>query len=98
MTPVCHQRALSMGHSSRRRSGTRRQIDVAAAQEIVQSADPIPAIAVGLDHQPMLTALNRMAVVLRQKIDQELAVLGMLLVEADRERDFSRLRIEIMHN
>src|SRR6185436_18856908 len=60
-------------------------IDVAAFQQVIQSATAIPAIAVGLQHQRVLAVLAGAAVIFREQVDQELALLAL---EADREGDF----------
>ena len=50
-----------------------RLIGLGATQQIIQSADAKPAVAIALDDQPMLAALVGAAVVLAQEIDQQLA-------------------------
>ena len=42
----------------------RRLVGLGAAQQIIQSADAIPAVAIALDDQPVLAALVGAAVVL----------------------------------
>jgi len=68
--------------------------DVAALQEIVQASDPIPAISVAFDDQSVAAALIRLAVILRQQIDEKLAGVAR---KARCERDFARFFIEIVH-
>ena len=41
-----------------------RLIDVVAPEEIVEPADPVPPVAIGFDHQPVLPALVGMTVIL----------------------------------
>src|SRR5437879_3912176 len=108
MTLVCHQGARCV--TSSEAGGSRISwnatsspsvaclpVDLAAPQEIVQPADPIPPITIGLDHEAMLAALVGAAVILGQEIDQELAVFGILFVQADGESDLMRLCIEVVN-
>jgi len=45
-------------------------VDIAPLQQIIQPADPVPAIPVRLQHDSVLAALVGVAVVLREKVDQ----------------------------
>ena len=42
--------------------------DVAALQQIIQATDPVPAIAVGLQEQPVLAAGVRTTVIFAQQV------------------------------
>src|SRR5262249_61758741 len=74
-----------------------RLADAPARNQMVHPADADPPIAIGLDHEPMLAVLVGVAVLFAQQIDEELALLGMFLLESDRKRDLARLRIEIVY-
>ena len=68
-----------------------------APEEIVEPADPVPPVAIGFDHQPVLPALVGMTVILGQKVDQHHPVLGILPVQPDRKCDLMRLGIEVVN-
>src|SRR5512144_407537 len=69
-------------------------VDLAAAEEIIQAADAVPAIAMRFDDEPMLAVLVAVAVFVAQEVDQHPAVLAL---DADAERDLLRLGGEIVH-
>ena len=58
-------------------------------KEMVQPTDPIPPIAIGFDNDLMLARIVRMAVILRQEIDQQLARFGICPVQPGRKRHFT---------
>src|ERR1700686_666007 len=60
---------------SRRMTGfaCRVGVDVGAFEQIVETADAIPAISVGFEQQRVLAGLIGLAVVFRQQVDQKLA-------------------------
>src|SRR5262245_36131432 len=66
-----------------------RLVDVRSPQQIVQSADAIPAIAIALDDQPMLAVLAGTAVLLGQEVDQQRAL--PLVRETNCKTDLMRL-------
>ncbi len=69
-------------------------VDIASLQQIVQPADAIPAITVGLQHQRVPAARVGVAVVFRKQVDQELSrVTG----KPGGECDFTRRVVEIVH-
>src|SRR5580704_18427410 len=70
------------------------RIDVAALEEIIEPADAVPAISIAFHHQPVAAAFVGAAVILAQKIDQQLAGFA---GQPDRKRDLARLLIEIVH-
>ena len=59
--------------------------DAPALEQIVETADSVPAITIGFDHQPVLAVFAGMAVIFREQVDQQLAVFGIVAVEPDRE-------------
>src|SRR6266511_4902675 len=66
---------------------------IAALEQIVEPADPIPAIAVSLEADAMLAALAGAAVLAREQIDQELSLLA---GKPGRELHLARLAGEIV--
>src|SRR5689334_1586420 len=52
--------------------------DIGSLQEVVEAADPVPAITVTLDHNPMLAVLTRTAVIGAEEIDQHDATFPLL--------------------
>ena len=68
--------------------------DIAPFQQIVQAADPIPAITVGLDHQVMFSGRIGLAVILRSRLTRSCPALS---CNPDRERDLARLGVEIVN-
>jgi hypothetical protein len=74
-----------------------RLIDIGAPKQIVQPADAEPPIAISLDHQPMPAVLVRAAVILCQKIDQKVAVFGVLALQPDGKCDLVRFGIEVVN-
>src|SRR5262245_32882618 len=69
-------------------------VDLAAAKQVVQPADPVPAIPVAFDHHAMAAAVVGTAVILGQEVDQQLAVLRL---DPDGETDLARLGVEVVH-
>src|SRR5258705_12203205 len=69
-------------------------IDVAAFQEVVEAADPIPSVAVAFQHQRVSVPLISVAVILGQQIDQKLAGLA---GKPGSKRKLPWLLVEIMH-
>ncbi len=61
----------------------RRDVDFGSAQKIIEAADAVPPVSIAFDHKAMAAALVGAAVVFRQKVDQQLAMLGVLALEAD---------------
>src|SRR6266542_6717067 len=78
-----HEAALSAGL----------HVDIAALEQIIQAPDAIPAIAVWLQHQPVLAVVARMAVIVRQEIDEQAAALAF---QPGRKGDLTRTGIEIV--
>ena len=70
-------------------------IDIAALQQIIEAADAVPAVAIGLEQQRVPAALVGAAVVLGQEIDQQLAGFTR---KSDGERDLARLLVQVMDN
>src|SRR3982074_555290 len=70
-------------------------IDIAPPQQIIHAADAVPAVAVGFDHHVVLAVRAGATVVLRQEVDQQVAVLRLAL-QADREGDLVRLGVEVV--
>ncbi len=68
-------------------------IDIAALQQIIEAADAVPAVAIGLEQQRVPAALVGAAVVLGQEIDQQLAGFTR---KSDGERDLARLLVQVM--
>src|SRR3954453_20856337 len=68
-------------------------VDVAALQEIIETADAVPAIAVGLEQQFVAAALVGLAVVFREQVHKRLAGLA---GNSHAKREFARLLIEVM--
>ena len=64
-------------------------IDVAAFQEVVEAADPIPSVAVAFQHQRVSVPLISVAVILGQQIDQKLAGLAGKPGSKENSRGFS---------
>jgi hypothetical protein len=58
------------------RPSRRIRIDLAALQEIIESAGAIPAVSVSLDQQRVPAVLVGAAVIFGQEIDEELAGLA----------------------
>jgi hypothetical protein len=58
-------------------------LDVATPKQIIQTADAVPAVSIGLHQEPMLPFLIGAAVLFGQEIDQQVTVVGMLAVQAD---------------
>ena len=49
-------------------------IDISSAQQIVESADPVPSVAVAFQDNPVFAGFVSATVVLSKKIDQQLAL------------------------
>src|SRR5206468_1939743 len=67
------RRNSSISTSPRTLVTPRRLVDIAALQQIIQSADAVPAIAVGLQHDAVLAAFVGVAVVFCEQIYEVLA-------------------------
>src|SRR5215510_277823 len=73
---------------------TGRSVDLAAAEQVVQSADTIPAISVGLYDETVFAVFSGAAVLLAQQIDQQRALF--LVIQPYCEGDFVRLGVEVV--
>src|ERR1700730_5069 len=69
-------------------------VDVAALQEIIETAHAEPAVAVGLDQEMMPPVLARAAVSIAEQIDQKLRA---AFVPSKRDAYLMRLVIEVVH-
>src|ERR1700757_4375339 len=69
-------------------------VDVAALQQIIQSTNAIPAIAVALYHERVSPAFVRVAVVFAQQVYQQLSCVA---AKPDGESNLARVLIEIVY-
>src|SRR5665213_2656786 len=69
-------------------------VNVASFEQIIQSANAVPTIAVRLQYQGVLAPIVGLAVVFRQKVDQ---VFSLVTGKPNRERTLARLFVEIVH-
>src|SRR5207237_1087208 len=69
-------------------------VNLAPPEQVIQAAHPIPAIAIGLDDEPVRAVLVAVTMLLCQQIHEQ--PLG-LIVQANRETDLMRFGSKIMH-
>jgi len=68
--------------------------DLTALEQIIQSTYTVPAIPIGFEEHVVFASVVGPAVLVRQKIDEELAALAFYTTG---KRDLARLRVEVVH-
>ena len=68
-------------------------VDVGSTQQIIESADPVPSVAVAFQHDAVFAGVVSPAVVLSKQVHEQFAVFAR---HARVQHNFSRLFVEIV--